>query len=130
MTHPLNNGTTTGSYCPMPMYSLRPGADAHKRFASLSTGMPPVKPVEVILPPPTTIAPRAKTMTAPKVQMPAKPVNPASKRKLKNEDYSTPYQPQTVLAAAPALVATDEPLRPYHQPDTLGIGGTTVVIAS
>ncbi len=102
MTQPLNNGTTTGSYRPPPMYSPRPGADAHKRFASLSTGKAPAKAAAIYLPPPTTIAPKARTMTAPKVQIPAKPVKPATKRKPKDEDYSTPYQPQTVLADPPA----------------------------
>jgi len=100
MNHPITNGTTTGSYCPMPMYTTRPGADAHKRFASLTTGKAPAKAAAIYLPPPTTIAPRARTMTAPKVQIPAKPVKPATKRKLKDEDHSTPYQPQTKLVAA------------------------------
>lgn len=60
MNHPLNNGTTTGTYTPLAMYTPRPGADAHLRIASLSTGNAPIKPVEVILPPPTTIAPKAR----------------------------------------------------------------------
>jgi len=72
---------------PRPVYVRNTGL---KHIPSLTTAAQPPAPPVVILPPPTTIAPKASTMTAPKVQIPAKP---ASKRKLKDEDYSTPYQP-------------------------------------
>ncbi len=60
MNYPLNNGTTSSYYCPKPMNTPRPGADAHLAIPSLTTGMVPPKPVTVILPPPTTIAPKTR----------------------------------------------------------------------
>jgi len=118
VTQPLNNGTTTGSYSPPPMYTPRPGADAHLAIPSRTTGKAPAKAAAIYLPPPTTIAPKARIMTAPKVQIPAKPVKPATKRKLKDEDHSTPYKPQTVLrdaapvgSASPSDNATRQPVQ-------------------
>lgn len=101
----------SGAYVPpRPVYVRNTGL---KHIPSLTTAAQPPAPPTVILPPPTTIPPKTRTMTAPKVQIPAKPVKPASKRKPKDEDHSTAYKPQTVLASAgDATAVAPEPVLP------------------
>ena len=69
MNHPINNGTTTGTYTPPAMYTPRPGADAHKRYSSLITaGAAPAAPVP-------EIAPEPIPTRTPDAEKPKTPVN-------------------------------------------------------
>jgi len=95
MTTPHTNGTTTEPYRPARMTPMRPGAEDHKRIPSLVTGGPRVNEHIVIIP--STTEP---TMPAP--QLPA--TKRAYTRRLKDEDYSTPYKPPV-----PVVVAVTEP---------------------
>jgi len=124
MMHPINNGTTTGSYKPPAMRCTRPGADAHLSIASLTTGVMPVKTEPVIVAAPVTARPRVTAQAdllpiktkEPKVaitkQIPAKAAKAAAKPKRAEDDYSTPYKPQAV----PAPVLTLPPALPVEKP--------------
>ena len=100
MQTPITNGTTSGIYRPPSMTPTRPGAQDHRRYASLLTGNTPPKPDVIYTAPETNISPKPIIMTTAK-KIPAKAIKPAAKRAASTEDYSTTYKPEPVIVVVP-----------------------------